>query len=275
MSTMSVSWFNRSWDYISDGPKQDSAPTIKEHQDFINERKPNLAKISTPAQTFSLAGLIIFGIGWLFNLNSSKIVKYGLGLLTGVGAAATAFFGLAKGWSVENTNAVNNSDGAERIDEKPKAPKIVSEENFYTRLNYSDVTGNNIEISENGKKYARALTKAANSVGIDKINKVSRDLRSRFNSLMKEIGREPSTWGQSETWAMWDIGKQLYLFENQNESSDKYRLANPLTDEQLQEEIVLRMIGWEISVIETGENLPSYKLVEIGRAAIDKNTNNS
>lgn len=105
MSSITVNWINRSWDYICNGPKQDNAPTKKEHQDFINDRKTSFPKTATPAQTFSLGGAILFGIGWLFSLRSdNSFAKWATGILTGVGAIATAITGLTFGWKVKASN---------------------------------------------------------------------------------------------------------------------------------------------------------------------------
>ena len=56
-----------------------------------------------------------------------------------------------------------------------------------------------------------------------------------------------SPYGNDDSWIQWDLAKQLYYFLSVDGpvSSEKYRIANPLVDEQLQEEIVSRHIGWE------------------------------
>lgn len=133
MASITVNWMNRSWDYICNGPKKDDAPTIKGHQDFVNERNTSFAKRATPAQTFSLGGAIVFALGWLFSLKSDNgFAKWTTGILAGVGAAATAIFGLAKGWNVEakKTDSVQKDDAKQN---KPFDP--TSKESFFDELN--------------------------------------------------------------------------------------------------------------------------------------------
>ena len=107
MSDATVHWMNRSWDYVLNGPEKKEAPTQKEHQNFISERNPNLAKRATPAQTFSLGGAIVFALGWLFSLKSdNSLVKWTTGILTAVGLGATALF---KGWNKDGNDSIFSS----------------------------------------------------------------------------------------------------------------------------------------------------------------------
>ena len=104
---MTVNSFNRCWDYIFNGPEQNVAPTKKQHQDFINQRQTSFPKTTTPAQTFSLGGAILFGVGWLFSLRSdNKFAKWSTGILAGIGVAATAIFGLIYRWKFQG-NTIN------------------------------------------------------------------------------------------------------------------------------------------------------------------------
>lgn len=141
-------------------------------------------------------------------------------------------------------------------------------EDYYSRLNYSDIGGSG-DIGESGRKYARALA------GEDpiKVNALVERLRKEMEDAAKAAGIAISKWGRSESWAVWDVGKQLHLQQNPSESSDKYRLANPLTDAQIQQEIVQRHLGWEATGGKnptTGERLSSADLRDLG-AAIEKN----
>ena len=141
-------------------------------------------------------------------------------------------------------------------------------EDYYSRLNYSDIGGSG-DIGESGRKYARALA------GEDpiKVNALVERLRKEMENAAKAAGIALSKWGKSESWAMWDVGKQLHMQQNPGESSDKYRLANPLNDAQIQKEIVQRHLGWEATGGKnptTGERLSSAELTDLG-AIIEKN----
>ena len=44
---------------------------------------------------------------------------------------------------------------------------------------------------------------------------------------------------------MWDLGKQFYYFLHPEQSGVKYEIANPLSSEKKQQEIIDRHLGWE------------------------------
>jgi endonuclease YncB( thermonuclease family) len=142
-------------------------------------------------------------------------------------------------------------------------------EYYRQRMNYSDVSGNkNTPISDRGMAYAGELTKQDDS----KVDALVKQMRDMFSSAMAGIGQTPSAAGQSESWATWDIGKQLFMNQNPDQSSDKYQLGNPMQDPKLVLQMVQRMVGYEVSGGGQREgkanNIPSFELVEIGAKAM-------
>lgn len=142
-------------------------------------------------------------------------------------------------------------------------------EYYRQRMNYSDVSGKpDTPISDSGMKYAEELTKQDSS----KVDALVQQMRDMFSSAMSGIGQAPSAAGKSESWATWDIGKQLFMNQNPDQSSDKYKLGNPMQDPKLVLQMVQRMVGYEV----TGggqrggkaNNIPSFELVEIGAKAM-------
>lgn len=140
-----------------------------------------------------------------------------------------------------------------------------SAEDYRSELNYSDVQTPG-PIGPRGELYAQALSKEDPT----DINTVVKELRTSFEAAMASIGKQPSKIGKSQSWATWDIGKQLHMRENPQESSDKYKLSNPLDDGKLRLQMVQRQVGYEVSggKDKKGKNIPSFELVEIGAKAM-------
>jgi hypothetical protein len=148
------------------------------------------------------------------------------------------------------------------------APRQRQADEYIKRLDYRDVTGRPADVSPSMEKYAGAL--ASRDAG--QVDAMANHLRAEFKRAMSAVGMEPSKFGQSKSWANWDIGKQLFLNDNPNQSSSKYRLANPLEDKRLQEEIVARMVGWEMhGASGAGGRVPaSNDLTASGMAALQR-----
>jgi hypothetical protein len=145
-------------------------------------------------------------------------------------------------------------------------PRQRQASDYIKRLDYRDVTGRPADVSPSMEKYAGAL--ASQDAG--QVDALTNHLRAEFKRAMSAVGMDPSKFGKSKSWANWDIGKQLFLNENPNQSSSKYRLANPLEDKRLQEEIVARMVGWEMhGASGSGGRVPaSNELAASGMAAL-------
>jgi hypothetical protein len=83
--------------------------------------------------------------------------------------------------------------------------------------------------------------------------------------MTTKINKDISQAGMSESWAYWDVGKQLYFYNNPEESN--YKLGNPLTDKWIQQSIINRMIGWEVTnggKKPNGNKYSSKELANIG-----------
>ena len=143
-----------------------------------------------------------------------------------------------------------------------KNKSTISADQYISKLNYSDVGFNAVEPSESMKKYAEALSKK----DPNEVESLVKSLISRFKTLMTtKINKEISRAGMSESWAYWDVGKQLYFYNNPEESN--YKLGNPLTDESIQQSIINRMIGWEVTnggKKPNGDKYSSKELANIG-----------
>jgi len=145
---------------------------------------------------------------------------------------------------------------------------VVKPEDYYSRLDYSDI-GPSRGVNDRGQLYAKALA------GEDpiKVNALIEKLRKEMEDAARAAGIAISKWGKSESWAAWDIGKQLHMEKNPRESSDRYRLANPLNDAQLQKEIVQRHLAWEATGgrnATTGERLSSADLKDLGARIMEQ-----
>jgi hypothetical protein len=142
-------------------------------------------------------------------------------------------------------------------------------QNYYERLGYTDVGQHPkfVENFPNAQKYAAALDKA----DPDQVAETVSNIRGKYAQAAKAAGVEH--WSDaSESWALWDIGKQLHLNEEAQatggaSANPNYRNANPLTDAQLQDEIVARHLGFSS---DPTPGVPSHELTRKGRALMDQ-----
>ena len=153
---------------------------------------------------------------------------------------------------------------------EPEPDLSLRDIDFYSqRMNYSDVSGKDIPISGRGREYAAEL--ADQDPGqVDALVKQLRDMFSTVMADVKTPSGKISAAGQSQSWANWDIGKQLFMSKNPDQSSDKYHLGNPMQDPKVMLQMVQRMVGYEVSggKDNKGKNIPSFELVEIGAKAM-------
>ena len=143
---------------------------------------------------------------------------------------------------------------------------------FYRqRMNYSDVSGKDTSISGRGMQYAEELANQ-DPAQVDALVNQLRDMFSTVMDGVKTPSGQISPAGKSQSWANWDIGKQLYMSKNPDQSSDKYHLGNPMQDPKVMLQMVQRMVGYEAT--DGGKrngvanNIPSFELVEIGAKAM-------
>ena len=143
-----------------------------------------------------------------------------------------------------------------------KNKSTISADQYISKLNYSDVGFNDDTLSESMKKYSESLAKE----DPNEVESLVKSLISRFKNLMTtKVNKEISRAGMSESWAYWDVGKQLYFYNNPEESN--YKLGNPLTDKWIQQSIINRMIGWEVTnggKKPNGNKYSSKELANIG-----------
>jgi hypothetical protein len=138
-------------------------------------------------------------------------------------------------------------------------------ETYAGRLNYSDINPAAGPLNASGKRYAEALS----TQDADTIYRTSQKLRASFNNAAAKLGIELGPNAASQSWSMWDIGKQLYMDANPAKSNKPYVLGNPLSNIQVQADIVDRMLGFEMTkgVDVEGKRLKSWQLTEMGRKA--------
>ena len=138
----------------------------------------------------------------------------------------------------------------------------ISADQYISKLNYSDVGYDNVDAGGSMKKYSESLAKE----DPNEVESLVKSLISRFKNLMTtKVNKEISRAGMSESWAYWDVGKQLYFYNNPEESN--YKLGNPLTDKWIQQSIINRMIGWEVTnggKKPNGNKYSSKELANIG-----------
>ncbi len=99
---------------------------------------------------------------------------------------------------------------------------------------------------ESSNKYATIL-QSIRSWDRSSIEDMAEKMRIECLGYLEQLGVKSSAYGQSGTWAVWDIAKQLYMLRHPEESdSTKYHLGNPFTDERVRQDIVDRHLGWEL-----------------------------
>ena len=130
------------------------------------------------------------------------------------------------------------------------APEEV-ERVYYERLAYRKAkaeTGEKVgRPSASGTNYATVIVHLASSNSLARFDQLVAELRHRYDDEMRRLGQQSSVYGNDDSWINWDLAKQLYLFLGARPPwpITRYRIADPLVDEQIREEIVSRHIGWE------------------------------
>lgn len=102
------------------------------------------------------------------------------------------------------------------------------------------------ESSPNGMKYAAELQKLVLSEGEDKLSEVVTKAITKLKEGLAAIDLGSSRFGESKSWVLWDIAKQMYYVNNPGEADPSYTIANPLEDPAKMQEIIDRHVGWEI-----------------------------
>jgi hypothetical protein len=163
--------------------------------------------------------------------------------------------------NIENATTQNIENATTQKIDTIETPTI-SADQYISKLNYSDVGYDNVDTGGSMRKYAEVLSKE----DPNEIETLVKSLINRFKNLMTtKINKKISQAGMSESWAYWDVGKQLYFYNNPEESN--YKLGNPLTDKWIQQSIINRMIGWEVTnggKKPNGNKYSSKELANIG-----------
>ena len=148
----------------------------------------------------------------------------------------------------------------------PRAPQTLPADAWAPRLNYSDINpGASSVPTASGKRYAEALAGQDQAA----IEATSQRIRASFNNAAAKLGFELGPNAGSQSWSLWDIGKQLYMNANPAKSGKPYVLGNPLSNVQVQSDIVDRMLGFELTqgFDAEGKRWKSWQLTQIGRKA--------
>lgn len=122
---------------------------------------------------------------------------------------------------------------------------------YYQRLSYqaayTKIGKPTPSPSRSGTRYAKVLLYLASNDLRSKFDEAVAQLRNAYDQEMTRLPFPSSPFGDDDSWINWDLAKQLYFFfgTDRSETSAQYRLANPLVDERLRDEIVSRHIGWE------------------------------
>src|SRR5258708_23633898 len=108
-------------------------------------------------------------------------------------------------------------------------------------------TAPTMQTSTNGEQYAKVILFVELEGLISKFDETVIKLRATFNSEIKRLNLISSSFGNDDTWIHWDLAKQLYSFlrNDRSETNRHYRIADPLSDDTLCDEIISRRIGWE------------------------------
>jgi hypothetical protein len=98
-----------------------------------------------------------------------------------------------------------------------------------------------------GNRYAKVILYLASNGVLAKFDEAVAQVRRTYDQEMARLRFQSSDWGNDDSWINWDLAKQLYFFAGvkRPETGHRYRIADPLADERLRDEIVSRQIGWE------------------------------
>lgn len=135
------------------------------------------------------------------------------------------------------------------IEVREKENKVIQE-----YLSYQDIE----DLSEEDKKrilsdtqemdsahaYARSLEDILKTFDREEIAQIVSDMKSQCSNALEQLGVPVSSFGESDTWAYWDIAKQHQHFVNEKPDQTEYAHAEWNDPSKIQE-IIDRHIGWE------------------------------
>lgn len=113
--------------------------------------------------------------------------------------------------------------------------------------------------SESARRYADSIAQLSQRTNLEMLRQIARELVQRMGTEATRLGIPVSPYGGSNTWAMWDIGKQNYFFTHPAENNPAYEIGDPLTSKAKQAEIINRHLGWEAYAVFHGNVVPEWK----------------
>ena len=143
----------------------------------------------------------------------------------------------------------------QNFNEQPKTPgKLSPQDLLKAYLSYQDaplppdVKAETLQYTvedQSAKKYAMSLVDMSSTHTIQTLERAARAMTDECINTLHRLGIQPSPYGESVTWAMWDMSKQFYFFTHPGENDSNYSVGDPLIDQTKYEEIVDRHVGWE------------------------------
>jgi hypothetical protein len=183
-------------------------------------------------------------------------------------------------------------DEAELTDDQQA--EVLETEKAIELLSYADVLSEEekaaaieyTKTSPNGLKYVEELQALVQERGLERVMETAKRIKAECVVDLHSIGITPSKFGNSISWALWDIAKQSYYFKHPEERSEDYDAdshviptdmvaADPLgkgyNSERKRTEIVDRHIGWEADLALNESRFPEHVLKQDIAEDIAKN----
>jgi hypothetical protein len=180
--------------------------------------------------------------------------------------------------------SAGNSERLKSLSEDAAIKRIISE---YLTYPIPDKVPTEISVLLADKPrtflYAEVLQSIEKEGKMHGVHVCAARLHAECNALLQSFGiTDISLFTNSKTWAYWDIAKNIYDTIHPEKAESKYPIENPLTSRSKQDEIVRRMLAWEIYTgsdspiareiqerigvqFEEGERIPSWRLSELGK----------
>jgi len=163
--------------------------------------------------------------------------------------------------NIQDNVELKNSEDKEK--EEPSYDELVSiidkyfiyDDSTELRQEEKEKIKNNAHQSRSALKYAMVLWELEKNGKLGLVESISQKIYGNTLTDLYKYDIGISAYSISQSWAIWDVAKQIYYLNHPAETKrDKYRLADPLIDEDKQIEIQDRHIGYEIySKMTTGE----------------------
>ena len=100
--------------------------------------------------------------------------------------------------------------------------------------------------SPRATKYAESLRHLAETRNLHEIEEIAKEMIAEVKKTLARLGVSLSAYGESRSWALWDIAKQEYYAEHVEENDPRYARGNIFELPQKRDEIINRHIGWEL-----------------------------